>query len=395
MNCETRPELFSISLKNATFEDAISVCTMKLEKVTILNFKNIADAELEFPARVNCLVGDNGAGKTNVLDAIYFLSMCKSSQGSSDAGCIRQGEELFMLSGDYATDSGRREQIRCGMRRGQSKNFMRAGKEYERLGDHIGVVPVVIVSPSDAYMIHDPAEERRKYLNSLLSQSDAEYLAQVMRYNRLVSERNKLLKQLRVSSFEELLTVIDQQLVPLGEAICRKRAEAVATLAPDVARYYAVLSDDREKVELAYSSELLERPYAELLAEARQKDLINQYTTCGIHRDDVKMTIGGQPLKRYGSQGQQKSFLVALKLAQYVSMAAAKGEKPLLLLDDLFDKLDKGRVERLLGLVCGGEFGQVFITDCQKTHLQDILSRLGEPYTLTVVDGGKAERTDG
>ncbi len=360
---------------------------MRLKRLTILNFKNIPEATLDFTARINCFVGGNGEGKTNAVDAIYYLSMCKSAQGMTDSQCVRHGEEQFVLEGEYATDGGRREDIVCGFRRGGEKNFRRAGKEYDRLGEHIGMIPVVIVSPSDVFLIHDAPDQRRKYLNGLLSQSDPEYLPNIVRYNHILEERNKLLKS--GSAGGDVLDVLDMQLCRAGEAVFAKRSQIVQALAPLAGEYYRALSDDREQVELKYNSELADTPFDELLAASRERDRLNQFTTCGVHRDDLKMTIGGYMLRKYGSQGQQKSFLVALKLAQYTLTARLKNEKPILLLDDLFDKLDLDRVERLLQLVSDESFGQIFITDCNKVRLESILDRSGEPYALFGVEGGK------
>ena len=377
---------------------------MFLKKLSVINFKNISEANLVFTSRVNCFVGDNGAGKTNLVDAIYYLSMCKSSLTMTDGQSVRHGADSFLLEGEYLSDGERIERIVCGFRRSGGKSVRRNGKEYEKLADHIGLIPVVIVSPADSFLVSDAADERRRYLNAFLSQLDREYLTAIVKYNHVLGERNRLLKQLDWAGGEELLDVLDEQLVRWGEVVCRKRRELVERLAPQVAEYYRILSDDREQIELVYHSELNERPFAELLASAREKDRINQFSTAGVHRDDLRMRIGGYPLKKYGSQGQQKSFLVALKLAQYRLAATVAGEKPILLLDDLFDKLDMARVEQLIRLVSGPEFGQIFITDCNKVRLESILERSGESYTLWRVDGGEScqveseadpERVDG
>lgn len=362
---------------------------MFLKRLSVINFKNIPGANLEFSSRVNCFVGDNGAGKTNLVDAVHYLSMCKSSLTMTDGQSVRHGCDAFLLEGEYLSDGGRIERVVCGFRRSGGKTVKRNGKEYEKLADHIGLVPVVIVSPADAFLVSDAADERRRYLNAFLSQLDRDYLTAIVKYNHVLGERNRLLKRPDWPGGEELLDVLDQQLVHWGETVSRKRRELVERLAPQVAEYYRILSDDRERIELSYHSELNDRPFAELLAAAREKDRISQFSTTGVHRDDLRMRIGGYPLKKYGSQGQQKSFLVALKLAQYRLAAAAAGEKPILLLDDLFDKLDMQRVEQLIRLVSGPEFGQIFITDCNKVRLESIFERSGEPYTLMRVEGGE------
>lgn len=358
---------------------------MRLKKLSLLHFKNIARQELEFCRGVNCLVGDNGAGKTNVVDAVYYLSMCKSSLPMTDSQSIRHGEEGFLLEGQYVSDGEKNERIVCSFTRKGGKVLKRNGKEYERLADHVGLVPAVIVSPADNALISESAEERRRYLNACISQLDRPYLTDVMRYNAVLAERNRLLK---MQPDETMLAVYDGQLTDYGTKIHAARQAFAERLQPVVADYYRTLSGDREQVELHYKSELNERPFDEILRAARQKDLVNEYTTSGIHRDDLTLRIGGYPLRKYGSQGQQKSFLIALKLAQYAIVAEACGEKPILLLDDLFDKLDAGRVEQLIRLVSDDAFGQIFITDCNPTRLKSILDKAGGEYALfTVLDG--------
>lgn len=359
---------------------------MRLKKLSLLHFKNIARQELEFCRGVNCLVGDNGAGKTNVMDAIYYLSMCKSSLPMTDTQSIRHGEEGFLVEGQYLSDEEKNERIVCSFTRKGGKVLKRNGKEYERLADHVGLVPAVIVSPADNALISDAAEERRRYLNACISQLDRPYLANVMRYNAVLAERNRLLK---MQPDETMLAIYDDQLTDYGTKIHAARQAFAERLQPVVAEYYRILSGDREEVELHYKSELGERPFDEILRAARQKDLVNEYTTSGIHRDDLTLRIGGYPLRKYGSQGQQKSFLIALKLAQYAVVAEACGEKPILLLDDLFDKLDAGRVEQLIRLVSDEAFGQIFITDCNPTRLKSILDEAGGEYALFTVANGE------
>ena len=367
------------------YSDFLYLCIMYLKKISLLNFKNIAQEELALCPGINCLVGDNGAGKTNVIDAVYYLSMCKSSLAMTDGQSIRHGADFFMAEGQYLTDAGKTESVVCTFSRKGGKVLKRNGKEYERLSDHVGLIPAVIVSPADSALISDAADERRRYLNGFISQLDRSYLASVMRYNAVLAERNRLLK---TSPDETMLGIYDLQLVEQGEKIHTRRREFAQRLQPVAAEYYRILSDDREQVELHYKSELNDRPFEEVLRAARQKDLVNEFTTSGIHRDDLVLKIGGYPLRKYGSQGQQKSFLIALKLAQYAIVAAEKGEKPILLLDDLFDKLDAGRVEQLIRLVSQDSFGQIMITDCNPTRLRTILDKAGGEYALFTVDGG-------
>ena len=362
---------------------------MYLRKLSLLNFKNITESELTFGPGINCLVGDNGAGKTNVIDAVHYLSMCKSAFGMTDGQTIRHGAEFFLAEGHYTTDSDRQEQVVCTFSRKGGKLLKRNGKEYERLSDHVGLIPAVVISPADSMLISDAAEERRRFLNAFLSTIDRNYLTALIRYNAVLTERNRLLK---MQPDEVMLSIYDAQLSEQGEKIHARRQEVVRELQPLVAEYYGILSEEREAVELDYKSELNEHALSELLQAARQKDLVNEFTTVGIHRDDLTLKIGGYPLRKYGSQGQQKSFLIALKLAQYHLLARATGEKPILLLDDLFDKLDAGRVEQLLRLVSDASFGQIIITDCNPTRLETILQRAHTAYTLYRVSEGQTTR---
>ena len=297
----------------------------------------------------------------------------------------RHGADFFLAEGQYLTDAGKTESVVCSFSRKGGKVLKRNGKEYERLSDHVGLIPAVIVSPADSALISDAADERRRYLNGFISQLDRTYLAAVMRYNGVLAERNRLLKNM---PDETMLRIYDLQLVEQGNRIHALRREFTQRLQPVVADYYRTLSGDREQVELHYKSELNDRPFDELLLAARQKDLANEFTTAGIHRDDLVLKIGGYPLRKYGSQGQQKSFLIALKLAQYTIVAREKGEKPILLLDDLFDKLDAGRVEQLIRLVSEDSFGQILITDCNPTRLRTILDKAGGEYALFTVGNG-------
>ncbi len=358
---------------------------MYLKKLSLVNFKNLGQEEIDLCPGINCLVGDNGAGKTNVVDTVHYLSMCKSALAMTDGQCLRHGEEFFLLDGQFLSDGDKSESVVCSFSRRSGKVFKRNGKEYERLSDHVGLFPVVIVSPADTVLISDAADERRRYLNAFISQLDRAYLAAVIRYNAVLAERNRLLKH---APSEEMLQIYDRQLAEHGRTIHARRSETIDRLRPVVAEYYRLLSDDREEVELSYKSELNEAPLEELLLRARQKDLVNEFTTSGIHRDDLTLRIGGYPLRKYGSQGQQKSFLIALKLAQYSIVAANKGEKPILLLDDLFDKLDAGRVEQLIRLVGRSDFGQILITDCNPTRLRTILDKAGGEYRLFTVENG-------
>ena len=358
---------------------------MYLKKLVLINFKNIAQAEITLSERLNCFVGDNGAGKTNVLDAVYYLSMSKSALSMTDGQSVRHGEDFFVVEGTYAGDSGLSDTVNCSFLRRSGKVLKLNGKEYDRMADHVGRFPVVMVSPQDSVLITDAAEERRRYLNAFLSQLDRDYLASLMRYNAVLAERNRFLKS---SSDEQMLQIYDMQLADHAARIYERRRDIIERMRPLVAEFYRQLSGDREQVEIEYRSELASASMGELLLASRERDIVNGFTTSGVHRDDMSLRIGGYPLRKYGSQGQQKSFLMSLKLAQYRILAEVCGERPLLLLDDLFDKLDTSRVENLLTLVAGDDFGQIFITDCNRSRLETILSRAGEKYALFMVEGG-------
>ena len=358
---------------------------MRLKKLLLINFKNLPQAEITLADGINCFVGDNGAGKTNILDAVHYLSMSKSAFTMTDGQSIHHGEEFFVTEGSYLTDTGAMELVNCSFSRKGGKVLKRNGKEYERIADHVGGFPVVISSPRDTELIMDAAEERRRYLNSFISQLDRAYLVSMMRYNTVLAERNKFLKS---SSDEAMLQIYDMQLAEHGTRVYERRKEIIERMQPMVAEYYSTLSEDREQVEMVYRSELEQMPLTEVLLRNRERDIVNQFTTAGVHRDDIIFRIGGYPLRKYGSQGQQKSFLIALKLAQYRLLAEATGEKPILLLDDLFDKLDLGRVEKLLTIVGGDDFGQILITDCNKLRLESTLERADKEYSLFMVEGG-------
>lgn len=361
---------------------------MILETLSIINFKNISEEQIRLTSDVNCFVGDNGAGKTNILDAVHYLALARSMQTLTDSQCVRHDEEGFVVDGNFKRDDGRLERVVCGYQRRGGKTLKRNGKEYDKLSEHVGSFPIVVVSPADTALISDSAEERRRYINRFVSQIDRSYMAQLIRYNSTLQERNKLLK---TNPSEEMLLIYDAMLSAAADAIFRRRTEIVQQLKPMVEEYYAMLSDERETIDLEYRSELQNASLAELLLQSRQKDFVNEFTSVGVHRDDILFSIGGYPLRKYGSQGQQKSFLIALKLAEYRLLSEHVGDKPILLLDDLFDKLDMRRVSQLLRLVGGDMFGQILITDCNKHRLQRTLSEACVDYRLFHVNDGHAE----
>ncbi len=361
---------------------------MRLKRLSLINFKNIAELQCEFSPGVNALVGSNGAGKTNVIDAIHFLSMSKSMFSLTDRQSVRHDEPFFVVDGGFATDKESSETVVCSFSRQSGKgvkSLKRNGKEYDKLSDHVGRIPVVVVSPQDSALVYDSAEERRRFINSFISQFDALYLSSLIRYNATLAQRNKVLKNhLDIS----MLEIYDMQLAESAKVIHARRQEISQRLQPLVEHYYKLISGDREPVSLEHSSQIEGGDYGALLLEARAKDIANEHTTVGPHRDDFVFKIGGYPLRKYGSQGQQKSFLIALKLAQYKIVSDLREERPILLLDDLFDKLDSERVSSLIKIVSSEEFGQIFITDCNGEHLTAILEQGESPYSLFEVEAG-------
>jgi len=353
-----------------------------------LNFKSFKQLELEFNSKINCFVGDNGQGKTNLLDAIYYLSMCKSAFNPNDNQVVNHGESFFVIQGKYSRKEID-ESIYCGFKQSEGKVFRRNGKDYERLADHIGFLPVVMVSPADSALIEESGEERRKYMNSVISQFDKVYLDEVMRYNRALAQRNSFLKNFRGGAFSyDIIEAIDEQLVQYGKIIHAKRQEFIGQLIPIFQEYYSRVSGGAEVVSLSYRSQLNSNDLHDLLKANIEKDRALQYTSVGIHRDDIVLNIDGYPIRREGSQGQQKTYLIALKLAQFDFLSKVSEIKPLLLLDDIFDKLDIKRVEQLVRLVALDGFGQIFITDTNKNRIDEILTRINSGYCLFKVDAG-------
>ena len=345
-----------------------------LEKIVISDFRNIELQELEFSPNVNCISGNNGEGKTNLLDAVHYLSMTKSAFATSDRYNFRHGTEEFSLAGTYLMENGTKSRFTMKMSMKGEKKVRRDDKPYQKVSEHIGILPVVMVSPADVSMVSESGEERRRFVNAVLSQMDREYMSAMQQYNRLLLQRNKMLKEMHVD--RTLLEVIDMRMSALSEPIFNARKRFVEDLRPIVAEYYKALSGDNEKVDIEYETELSGAPLDQLLAQSFEKDRIMKHTTSGIHRDDFAFTMNGHPIRRFGSQGQQKSFLVSLKFAQYEIMKRSYGFAPILLLDDVFDKLDMGRISNLLQMVASNDFGQIFITDSNKVRMSGIVDGL-------------------
>ena len=360
---------------------------MILEKLTILNYKNIGEVTLDFSPKVNCFIGHNGVGKTNVLDAIHYLSFCRSSISNTDSQVIRHGEEFFMLEGRYATDEGEPEIVYCGMKRGTKKHFKRNGKEYRRLSEHIGLIPIVMVAPADNMIIDGQSEERRRLMDMVISQFDHAYIDHLSRYTKALQQRNSLLRQDEEPD-ASLLDVLEEQMGYEGECVFAAREAFVNELIPVFQRYYEAISGGREEVGISYESHCRRGPLCEVIRRDRFKDRAVGYSLHGVHRDDLLFTLGSHQMKREGSQGQTKTFAVALKLAKLDCLKrTASRTTPLLLLDDIFDKLDSDRVERIVEIVSASGFGQIFVTDTNRDHLDKILARSGGDYKIFEVKG--------
>lgn len=366
---------------------------MILKKISILNYKNIQVADLTFSPKLNCLIGHNGEGKTNLLDAVYYLSFCRSAFNPIDSQVITHDRDFFVLDGLYLNDMGDEERIYCGMKRGTRKRFKRNQKEYKRLSQHIGLIPLIFVSPADTALIDGGSDGRRRFLDMVISQLDHSYIELLSRYNKALTQRNALLKAEQEPD-GALMEILEQEMATQGEAIYAKRDAFVREFIPVFQTIYDHVSGCHETVSLQYISHAQRGPLLDVIQRDRHKDRAVGYSLHGVHRDDLEMMIGGYQLKREGSQGQNKTYVLALKLAQFDFLKrTASSTTPLLLLDDIFDKLDAGRVERIVNMVAGDAYGQIFITDTNRDHLDSILSRHSFDYKLfEVVHGEISER---
>lgn len=361
---------------------------MILRQLHIINFKSIATASLSLSDKVNCFIGLNGMGKTNVLDALHYLSFVRSHLGVNDSLVVRRGTEAAVLEGLYSSDNGDDRTLLLQIRPGHKKVLKRNKKEYTRLSEHIGVFPLVIVSPQDYQLIQGGSEERRRFLDMQLGQQDPVYMGAISRYQALLEQRNSMLKADIVNW--DLVDVSDMQMDRLATYIWQKRQSFVQSFIPQFQEYYSHIATEPEQVELSYTSHLDEHQGVlySLLVQHREKDRLLGYTTVGVHRDDLSMSLGGEPIRKVGSEGQRKTFLISLKLAQYRLLARHSPERPILLLDDIFDKLDAERVGRIIRLVGGEDFGQIFITDTNRKYLDEIIQEWGEDFRLFSVDHG-------
>jgi DNA replication and repair protein RecF len=365
---------------------------VRIEKLRLINFKNYQETTLDLSSKINVFTGRNGSGKTNLLDAIHYLSFTKSAFNASDHQNIRHGENHFYINGQLRIDSKLHE-ISCGVQTGLKKNFREENVEYQKLSEHIGKYPIVFLAPDDVDLVKEGSEARRKFFDSIISQIDKIYLEDLIQYNHCIKQRNSLLKMFQESGVTDWVAVesYDHALIPLGNSIYNKRKLFVHEFMPIFTRFYRFLVEDGEITNLKYSSGLENKNFKEELVKTRNKDLALQRTSFGIHRDEYEFTLGDGDLKRFGSQGQQKSFVIALKLTQGEIIKAHKGFSPLLLLDDIFDKLDDYRIAKLLELI-KNDLGQLFITDARPDRTLGLLKQINVSASFFVVDRGKIIR---
>ncbi len=363
---------------------------MYLKELSLVDFKNYESAELTLSEGINCFVGDNGAGKTNLLDAVHYLSFCRSFFNPVDVQNIRADRPFFVIEGSFEKD-GETDLIHCGVKRERKKQFRRNKKEYERLAEHIGRYPVVMVSPSDHDLIAGGSERRRRFMDSIISQYDKAYLGDLIAYNKALNQRNALLKKFAEAGHFDAasLEVWNIQLAEHGARIHERRKAFVEQLTPLFQEFFEALSGGREEVTLVHDSQLYQKEPNALLQESLEKDRAVKHTTTGIHKDDLALRIGDKPIKKFGSQGQQKSYLLALKLAQFQFIRDALGQCPILMLDDIFDKLDRERTEALLALVGDQRFGQVLLTDTHRERVEEAGRSLGKELCSFFIDAGK------
>ncbi len=361
---------------------------MVIRELNIVNFKNIAEATLAFSQGFNCFVGNNGVGKTNILDAIHHLSMCKSYFNLPDVQNIRYNEPFFVVQGKYS--DGEELDIYCGVKRGEKKIFKKNQKAYNKLSEHIGLIPLVMISPEDISLIEGGSDERRRLMDGIISQCDRNYLHHLIRYNKALTQRNVLLRSAAGRALDqETVEIWNEQLAGCGTFIMEKRREFLVDFKEVFQAYYEQISLGRETVMLDYRVSVQDGNILTALRGSLDRDRMMNYTTVGVHRDDLSLDIGGYAVKKSGSQGQKKTFLIALKLAQYAWLFRVSRVKPLLLLDDIFDKLDADRVKQIVKIVSGDDFGQVFITDTNREHIDEILKGQQVEYKLFRVDDGE------
>lgn len=360
-----------------------TVTKMHLKKITLFNYKNFSEASFEFDKKINCFVGKNGIGKTNMLDAIYHLAYGKSYFNPLAVQNIKHGEDFFVIEGEFEK-AGRNEQVVCSLKKGQKKILKRNNKPYTKFSEHVGLIPLVIISPADRDLIVEGSETRRKFIDTVISQLDTLYLQHLIQYQKTISQRNALLKYFALNhTFDkETLSIYNEQLYELGQSIFEKRKEFINEFVPIFNKHHHSITDSQETVQLVYESTLHDKPLINQLEDSLSKDRVLQYTSCGIHRDDLSFEIDNHPIKKFGSQGQQKSFLIALKLAQFEFVKKQSGENPILLFDDIFDKLDETRVSKIVAMVNDELFGQLFISDTHPERTEAIIKTTHQSYKI-------------
>ncbi len=356
---------------------------MQLKKIQLLNFKNYDELHLSFAEGINGIVGENGSGKTNLLDAIHFLCLSKSAFNSSDSQHIRHGSNFFMIQG-FFQKAEKEYEVRCSLQEGKPKTIKVDKKPYTKISEHIGQFPCVLMTPYDTDLIREGSETRRKFFDNTLSQIDQLYLNNLLKYNKLIEQRNSLLKQFSERNFfdKTLIEAYDVQILPLARSIFEKRSEFVQFFIPILENYYFFICKEKEKISLKYESDLQVADFEIEFHQQMQKDLLLQRTTKGVHKDDYIFQIGDYSINKFGSQGQQKSYVIALKLAQFELLSQLKQVKPLLLLDDIFDKLDDSRIKKLMELMASGKFGQVFLTDARPERTKGLFKELQQEICL-------------
>ncbi|MFN3404500.1 MAG: DNA replication/repair protein RecF [Cytophagaceae bacterium] len=369
--------------------------TIYIEKLQLLNFKNYEEATLLFSPEINILTGQNGSGKTNLLDAIHFISVSKSAFNLSDSQCIMHGHPYFLVSCNISGGAGN-HLVQCSFQQGQKKVLKIDKKPYEKITEHIGKFPVVLITPYDTDLIREGSEERRKFFDSILSQLDSNYLNDLIHYNHFLKQRNSSLKKFRESGKTDfdLLESYDSQIIPFGQKIHKSRKDFIKEFLPFFHKNYDEISDKAEQVNLVYESQLTSQNFGDLLKKSREKDIVLERTTTGVHRDDYNFLLKDLPIKNLGSQGQQKSFVIGLKLGQYDIIQKKKELCPLLLLDDIFDKLDEKRIEKLLQMIGNKKFGQLFITEARLGRSRQLLEGLSSDLRIFKVENGRVQLID-
>lgn len=364
---------------------------MTLSSISILNFKNIVESSLNFSSNLNCFIGDNGMGKTNILDAIYYLSFCKSCNAQGDMAILRHGADFMLVQGKYERRH-EQEDVVIGFKPGKKKNVKRNGKEYKKLSEHIGLLPLVMVSPMDWELVRGTGEERRKFMDQIISQGNKEYMDCLIRYGKGIENRNAMIRQ----GFRDpiLFETVETAICKAAAYIYSVRCSWIEEFSPIFMNYYRSISNSAEKVSLKYKSHLNEMTMEELLKRNREKDMVMGYTTGGLHRDDIELMLDSHSMRKIGSQGQCKTYTVAMRLAQYDFLKKTNGITPLLLLDDIFDKLDAKRVESIIRVVSDDTFGQIFITDTNRTHLDNIIRSIGKDYKMFKVENGDCKEIE-